>query len=202
MILFDPDLRPDPDTGPRPPGAATPSTDRLPSARALTDFLRRAQAAVQLRGQVSVLLTTDLRIRRLNRQFRGKNQATDVLSFPAAPGPEKLAGDLAVSVTTARKQAAEHAHPLSLEIKVLILHGLLHLSGYDHETDNGEMARRERSLRARLKLPLGLIERARRPTHPTVRRSAAPMPAPASGRKTGKAPASTRKNAAGRSRRP
>ena len=71
-------------------------------------FLREAQSAVKLRGQVTVLLTTDTAIRRLNRQFRGKNKATDVLSFPAdAPGPMKIAGDLAISVNTARRQADE-----------------------------------------------------------------------------------------------
>ncbi len=77
-----------------------------------------------------------------------------------APGPEKIAGDLAISVPTARRQAAEQGHSLSTEIKVLILHGLLHLAGYDHEADAGQMARRERLLRARLRLPQGLIERA------------------------------------------
>ncbi|MFP5206325.1 MAG: rRNA maturation RNase YbeY [Acidobacteriota bacterium] len=179
MILLDPDL----DPGLPSPGAAQLSADRLPSARTLSAFLQRAQAAVRLRGQVSVLLTTDRRIRRLNRQFRGKNQATDVLSFPAEResewrGPEKLAGDLAISVETARKQAAGQGHGLSIEIKVLMLHGLLHLAGYDHETDQGEMARRERTLRARLKLPLGLIERATDSGRPTL--------APATGRKSGK----------------
>ena len=118
---------------------------------------------VRLRGQVTVLLTTDRRIRRLNRDFRGKDQSTDVLSFPAEPGPEKLAGDLAISVPTARKQARANGHALSVEIKVLMLHGLLHLAGYDHETDTGQMARRERMLRGKLGLPLGLIERSERP---------------------------------------
>jgi probable rRNA maturation factor len=115
---------------------------------------------VKLRGQVTVLLTTDLAIRRLNRQFRGKNKATDVLSFPAvAVGPLKVAGDLAISIPTARRQAAALGHPLAAEIKVLILHGLLHLAGYDHEMDDGAMARREQRLRAKLRLPHGLIER-------------------------------------------
>lgn len=141
------------------------SAASLPSVRTLTRFLREAQAAVRLRGQVSVLLTTDRRIRRLNRDFRGKDKATDVLSFPSDSFPgakpaERVAGDLAISVPTARMQAAEHGHPLGVEIKVLILHGLLHLTGYDHETDAGEMARRERRLRARLGLPTGLIERS------------------------------------------
>jgi probable rRNA maturation factor len=134
---------------------------KLPSARTLARFLASAQAAVRLRGQVTVLLTTDAAIRKLNRQFRGKNKATDVLSFPAeGPGTQGIAGDLAISVTTALSQAAEQGHPLSTEIKVLILHGLLHLAGYDHEVDDGKMGRRERQLRAKLRLPQGLIERA------------------------------------------
>lgn len=134
--------------------------ERLPSVRSLSMFLRKAQAAVRLRGEVTVLLTSDREIKKLNRQFRGKNKATDVLSFPAEPGPEKLAGDLAISVETARKQCTACGHSLETEIKVLILHGLLHLAGYDHETDRGEMARLEQKLRARLGLPLGLIERS------------------------------------------
>ena len=114
---------------------------------------------------MTVLLTTDAAIRKLNRQFRGKNKATDVLSFPASGvGAEGVAGDLAISVTTALGQAAEQGHSLSTEIKVLVLHGLLHLAGYDHEVDDGKMAWRELLLRAKLKLPQGLIERAHPPT--------------------------------------
>ncbi len=121
---------------------------------------------MRLKGQVTVLLTTDAAIRDLNRRFRGKNKATDVLSFPAE-GPfrlsaEGIAGDVAISVTTALRQAAEQGHSLATEIKVLILHGVLHLAGFDHEADEGQMARRERVLRGRLGLPLGLIERAGR----------------------------------------
>jgi probable rRNA maturation factor len=173
MIILDPDLDPDPAPSPAKPSAASnpdklnPASDkrlRVPTARTLGRFLAAAQAAVRLRGQVNVLLTTDAAIRRLNRQFRGKNKATDVLSFPAMPvpefkGAEALAGDLAISVPTARKQAIVQGHSLATEIKVLILHGLLHLAGYDHETDSGEMARREAKLRARLNLRSGLIER-------------------------------------------
>jgi probable rRNA maturation factor len=150
---------------------------RVPSARTLSRFLSEAQAAVRLRGAVSVLLTTDREIRRLNKTFRGKNKATDVLSFPAAPivagqrvsksASQLVSGDLAISVDTARRQAAEQGHALAVEVKVLMLHGLLHLAGFDHETDDGEMARRERLLRARLGLPLGLIERVASP--PLVR---------------------------------
>ncbi len=168
MILLDPELDPDPTptatvakkTAVSGPGKA----QKIPSARTLARFLALAQEAVRLKGQVTVLLTTDAAIRKLNRQFRGKNKATDVLSFPAEGlGAEGYAGDLAISVPTARKQAAEQGHSLSTEIKVLILHGLLHLSGYDHEADEGQMARRECLLRAKLGLPQGLIERAQLP---------------------------------------
>jgi probable rRNA maturation factor len=171
MILLDPDLDSDlplQETPQKRSGSsiqtATPRKPRIPNARTLARFLREAQSAVRLRGQVTVLLTTDAAIRRLNRQFRGKNKATDVLSFPAvAPGPLKIAGDLAISVNTARRQADDSGHSLGAEIKVLTLHGLLHLAGYDHETDKGEMARREQKLRARLRLPHGLIERTTTP---------------------------------------
>jgi probable rRNA maturation factor len=172
MILLDPDLEPHPTpkatsakragaSGLRIDSKGIPRDIRLPSARALAGFLAAAQAAVRVKGQVTVLLTTDAAIRKLNRQFRGKNTATDVLSFPASGlGAEGIAGDLAISVTTALGQAAEQGHSLSTEIKVLVLHGLLHLAGFDHEVDDGKMARRERVLRAKLRLPQGLIERA------------------------------------------
>lgn len=187
MIVFDPHLDPALDDDPDPVAqgkrasarANSPEADknaRVPSARTLGRFLSQAQKAVRLRGQVNVLLTSDPGIRRLNRQFRGKNKATDVLSFPAmqVPGAEPLAGDLAISIHTALKQSCQQVHPLATELKVLILHGLLHLAGYDHETDNGLMARRERLLRAKLGLPQGLIERADQglssPTHATKSR--------------------------------
>lgn len=179
MILLDPDLSPsgrrpgDRDADPvaakraikRGTAIAQPHSKRrqtgVPSARSLARFLARARAAVKLRGQASVLLTTDAKIRRLNRTFRGKDKATDVLSFPASGQISSvIAGDLAISVPTARRQAGGQGHSLVVEIKVLILHGLLHLAGYDHEIDDGRMARREQRLRARLGLPLGLIERA------------------------------------------
>ncbi len=170
MILLDPELEPDSSRhenvvaplGVRRPRA--PWAARIPSRQTLNRFLVEAQAAARVRGEVTVLLTNDAAIRRLNRQFRGKNQATDVLSFSAEPGPEKIAGDLAISVDTARKQAAEQGHALTCELKVLMLHGLLHLAGFDHESDSGEMARREIRLRERLGLPVGLIERSGGPT--------------------------------------
>lgn len=142
--------------------ARNSSIDRPPSPRTLARFLAAAQKAVRLRGQVSVLLTTDNEIRRLNRTFRGIDKTTDVLSFPAADTPagqERIAGDLAISFPKACRQAGAHRHSALIEIKILILHGLLHLAGYDHHADSGEMDRRERLLRERLQLPHGLIER-------------------------------------------
>ncbi len=129
------------------------------SSSGLARFVNRARAAVRLEGEVEVLLTSDAEIKRLNKAFRGKNKATDVLSFPAPAEAEGVAGDLAVSLDTAARQAAEHGHSLRDEVRILLLHGLLHLAGEDHETDSGEMAERERELRKQLKLPLGLIER-------------------------------------------
>ena len=167
MILLDPDLSPFllPLKAAGAVAVTPPRAHRLPTPVTLSRFLKSAQTAVRLKGQVTVLLTTDPAIRKLNRQFRGKNKATDVLSFPAEGiGAEEIAGDLAISVPTALRQAVEQGHTLSTEIKVLILHGLLHLFGYDHEADNGKMARRERLLRARLILPQGLIERAKTKT--------------------------------------
>jgi probable rRNA maturation factor len=188
MIILDPDLDPDPApkatvakrsgvSPSKPKTKPNRSEIQLPSARTLSRFLAAAQAAVRLKGQVTVLLTTDAAIRKLNRQFRGKNKATDVLSFPAEGlGAEGIAGDLAISVTTAMGQAAEQRHSLSTEIKVLVLHGLLHLAGYDHEVDDGKMARRERAVRAKLKLPQGLIERAVQPRR-AAKKTAAKHPA-------------------------
>ena len=131
------------------------------SRSGLARFLGEAQRAVGLTGAVDVLLADDRTLRRLNREFRGKDKATDVLSFPAAEEfAGEHAGDLAISLDRAVKQAREHGHGLREEIRVLLLHGLLHLSGMDHETDQGEMAQREAELRTRLRLPSGLIARA------------------------------------------
>lgn len=132
----------------------------------LSRFLNRARAAVGLSGEVDVLLADDATLRRLNKTFRGKNKSTDVLSFPAAAdAPEndqQIAGDLAISLETASRQATIFGHSLRDEVRILLLHGLLHLSGLDHETDRGEMAAREAELRRGLHLPNTLIERATR----------------------------------------
>lgn len=131
-----------------------------PRRRELTRFMREALDAVALQGEVSVLLTGDAEIRAYNRQYRGKDKATDVLSFPAAEQAAGVAGDLVISLETAYREAQEQGHPLDTEIRILLLHGLLHLAGYDHEQDDGTMQRTERRLRRRLGLPAGLIERA------------------------------------------
>jgi probable rRNA maturation factor len=155
--------------------------------RTLTAFLAQAASDVRLKGEISVLLTTDEGIRRLNYEFRGKDKATDVLSFPApihhngngqparggrSQEPE-MAGDLAISVETAARQAEEAGHALSAELEVLLLHGILHLAGFDHESDQGQMARREAALRRKFGLSTGLIERTARGSSRTTGRSTA-----------------------------
>lgn len=166
---------------------------QLPTARVLSRFLAAAQSATRLRGQVSVLLTSDETIRSLNRRFRHKNKATDVLSFPAdasIPGIEPIAGDLAISVPAATRQAIEQGHSLTTEIKVLMLHGLLHLAGYDHEVDSGQMARRERLLRGKLRLPQGLIERVHSASPPpakNTKRKSKPAAGKSAARQSGSA---------------
>ena len=101
-------------------------------------------------SSATIAFVSDKRIRELNRQFRGVDKATDVLSFPAE---EKFnLGDIAVSVDTAAVQAKENGLTFDGEIAQLILHGLLHLCGYDHETDTGEMNRLELRLRRKLNI--------------------------------------------------
>jgi len=127
----------------------------------LRDFARVLERGVTRGKRFDCVITTDSELRRLNRQFRRKNTATDVLSFPAPPdAPKGYLGDLAISFDRARAQAREFGHATSVEIRVLMLHGVLHLTGLDHETDSGKMARAEARLRRRLGLPGGLIERA------------------------------------------
>jgi probable rRNA maturation factor len=150
-----------------------PSFETTLSPSGLTRFLNRARTAVGLKGAVDVLLTGDTALRKLNKDFRGKNKPTDVLSFPTPPEIAKQhAGDLAISLETAARQAKTYGHTLRDEVRILLLHGLLHLSGEDHETDNGEMAARESKLRRELRLPTTLIERAEK--KPTARRTIKP----------------------------
>lgn len=127
----------------------------------LARFAEKACKAVGLKSGVSVLLTSNREMRRLNRSFRGKDKPTDVISFPAMEAVSKeLAGDLAISVDIAAANAKHFGHSTQEEVYVLILHGLLHLAGYDHEQDDGEMARKEQRLRVKLGLPSNLIARA------------------------------------------
>jgi probable rRNA maturation factor len=132
------------------------------SKSGLARFLNRAREAVGIEGEVDVLLTSDAEIKRLNRAFRGMNKATDVLSFPAPEEAEDMAGDIAISLETALCQANQHGHSLRDELRVLMLHGLLHIDGEDHEADAGEMAEREAELRTQFRLPSSLIERVER----------------------------------------
>ncbi len=149
-------------------------------APGLAAWLTRV-APASARGELAVALVSDARIRALNKQFRGKDKPTDVLSFaedrvprasriapPAsqtAPRASRIAprtlGDIVISTMTARRQAAEAGHSYASELKVLALHGLLHLLGYDHDhpADRGRMARLEQRLRERGGLRAGLIER-------------------------------------------
>lgn len=127
---------------------------------ALARFVTRACQAVKLKGHVNVMITSSRELRSLNRQFRGKDKATDVLSFPALPGwADGQAGDVAISADIAAQNARALGHSPADEVKILALHGVLHLAGYDHERDSGQMARKEDKLRQLLGLPIGLIER-------------------------------------------
>jgi probable rRNA maturation factor len=166
----------------------TSHTRRPIRAVGLASWLSRA-APARVRGEVSVALVSDARIRALNRRYRGLDYATDVLSFPAAdggpapggsagvrrapaapratgrderepPGGAPFLGDIVIAVGVAARQAAVAGHPLGTELRVLALHGLLHLAGHDHEQDQGEMAALEARLRLRGGLRTGLIERA------------------------------------------
>jgi len=130
----------------------------------LERFVLRARRAAGLRDLVNVLVTSNSELQSLNRQFLGKDKPTDVLSFSAAPAAhsksKRVAGEVAISADIARQNAARLGHSVADEVKILVLHGILHLAGYDHERDNGEMARREKRLRRQLNLEAALIERA------------------------------------------
>jgi probable rRNA maturation factor len=109
---------------------------------------------------MTVAVLPDMRVRALNRQYRRRDVATDVLSFPS--DERGYLGDVVIAAGVARRQARAARHPLQTELRVLALHGLLHLLGYDHERDNGRMARVERRLRRSGGLVEGLIERTTR----------------------------------------
>lgn len=143
-----------------------------PSGRGLGSWLSRA-APPTARGEVTIALVSDARMRTLNRSYRGKDYATDVLSFPVAspaaakpgapPWPDAgYLGDIVIATGVAHRQADEVGHPVATELKVLALHGLLHLLGYDHDQDQGAMAALEASLRRKAGLKEGLIARSAR----------------------------------------
>ena len=125
----------------------------VPCLRQFADLLSQK---LRLDGDTfTIVLVSDRAIRMLNRSFRNRDQATDVLSFPAqSEDPRHLAeaglGDMIISVETARRQAFARHHSLQTELHVLVIHGLLHLLGYDHEVDRGEMRRKELKLQREL----------------------------------------------------
>jgi len=131
------------------------------TARSLERFATRARRAVGLHGRVDVLIGSSATLRNLNRRFRRKDKATDVLSFSAEHGARNgFAGDIAISADIAAANARRYGHSLADELKILMLHGMLHLAGHDHETDNGAMARREHRVRAEFRLKDSLISRS------------------------------------------
>ncbi len=142
-----------------------------PATRGLGAWLVRV-APRRARGEITIALVSDARMRLLNRTFRAVDRATDVLSFPVSaeaadrlnPAATRSAaaalGDIAIATGVAARQARAAKHSLATELRVLALHGLLHLLGFDHETDDGRMARTEAKLRRAGRLPSGLIERA------------------------------------------
>lgn len=138
----------------------TPS--KSTSAETLSRFATRVQRALGIQGDVNVRITSNREMRALNRRFRKKNKPTDVLTFPSVV-PD-IAGDIAISLEIAAGNADQLGHSLDTEVKILILHGMLHLAGYDHEIDDGEMHAKESDLRGELNLPVGLIQRSQKQT--------------------------------------
>ncbi len=161
-----------------------PGLTEAPLAR----FIARAARASRLRGGVNVLVTSARELRALNRRFRAKDQPTDVLSFPADPVPDQaFAGDIAIAADIAVRNARLLGHSPAEEIRILALHGVLHLAGYDHERDHGEMARKEETLRRALRLPSALIKRTTIKRTTIKRASIERTPAPRKAR-TGQPP--------------
>jgi probable rRNA maturation factor len=121
--------------------------------RPLEDFLRRIRKELKLgKKEVSICFVTDAEIARLNQAFRKKKGPTDVLSFPAQGKQSDFLGDIAIAPATARRYARKNRRSFASEVRILMAHGILHLLGYDHETDRGEMDRIEHDLRRRLGL--------------------------------------------------
>ena len=131
--------------------------------RELREFAEQLRDMLTGGRPFTCLITDDRELERLNRMFLGKDYPTDVLSFPAE-GPGAI-GELAISVERARQQAEEHGHSPTDEIRILMLHGVLHLLGMNHENDRGAMARAEKRWRQEFGLPAALIERSRSRRH-------------------------------------
>ena len=125
--------------------------------RALALFAGRVRRILGLQQDACILISSNHEVRQLNRRYRQMDQPTDVLSFPAVS--KDFLGDIAISSEIAARNAGKLGHSVETELRILILHGLLHLAGYDHERDNGEMEAREFALRREFKLPAGLLER-------------------------------------------
>ena len=125
------------------------------TTRAL-EAIKRARAAKFKVGEVSIVFVDDAQMQSLNRSFRRQNKTTDVLTFPAedeiSPAADRQLGDVVISIDRAREQAREQGHSLATEVRYLLLHGLLHAFGYDHEADEGEMNNLELKLREKLEL--------------------------------------------------
>lgn len=125
-------------------------------AELFKDFAEKTTGLIPAASGKSLVIAfvSDLKMRQLNNTFRGKNLTTDVLSFPFEIDEFEIdqcnLGDIAISLEQAKRQAKENNLPFSTEVKQLILHGILHLSGFDHETDNGEMNNLELKLRDKL----------------------------------------------------
>jgi probable rRNA maturation factor len=142
------------------------------SKSSLARFLTLAMRAAHVRGMINVVVTNNREMRSLNRRFRGINEPTDVLSFPSDRPVSRLAGEIAISAEIASANSTRLGHSLGQEVKILMLHGVLHLAGYDHERDNGAMARQEARLRRALKLPTSLTERSENHVPRSVTRQA------------------------------
>ena len=125
--------------------------------RELREFVQRLGRELAGGREFAVVIGSDASLRCANGQFRGKSSSTDVLSFP--DGEQGRLGDILVSAGRAEQQANRYGHGVEEEIKVLVLHGLLHLLGYNHESDNGRMRKAERRWRKKYGLEPGVIER-------------------------------------------
>jgi probable rRNA maturation factor len=156
----------DPPSGSRLRVSVVDAEGRPLSARRLASWLASI-APRRARGAVTIAVVSDSHVRRLNRRYRGIDRPTDVLSFPASgsashepPATKHLLGDIVIARGVAHRQARRARHSAATEWRILALHGLLHLLGYDHEHDGGRMERVERRLRRKGGLPPALIERS------------------------------------------